>query len=287
MIEGIPSKTAIGPAVRRATESAKSESKRICYDEYAKYFITRRSTAIGETWIPRFLVNLYLDCWTEIGVGNLVVVRTRYFDDAIRQAKKEGIEQLVILGAGYDSRAYRLFDPGEGIAAFEVDFPATQARKRSILEKTPGWPFPHVRYIPVDFINETLEEAIQKSDFRPDRKTFFLWEGVTFYLTGEAVQKTLSFIRRTAAPGSRISFDYLHFMPETRPYTRKTWHDREEPLLWGIDPEEMPGFLRDLGFVSIQNETAVEVGKRYCQELGIRNRVVSPTFSLVLADIPG
>lgn len=135
MIEGIPSKTAIGPAVRRATESARPESKRICRDEYAQYFITPHSTAIGESRLPRWLVNLYLDCWSEIGVGNLVVVRTRYFDDAVLRAKAEGIKQLVILGAGYDSRCYRLIRPDDGIAAFEVDFPATQAHKRSVLER--------------------------------------------------------------------------------------------------------------------------------------------------------
>lgn len=286
MIEGIPSKTAVGPAVRRAVENAKPEAKRICCDEYAKYFLTPHSTAIGESRIPRWLVNLYLDYWKEIGVGNLVVVRTRYFDEAVLQAKRDGLEQLVILGAGYDSRSYRLIQPEDQIAAYEIDFPATQIHKRSILEKTPGWPFPHVRYVSIDFLSETLEEAIQKSDYSTDRRTFFLWEGVTFYLTEKSVRQTLSFIRTHAAPGSRVVFDYLHFMPQQRSYTRRTWHDREEPLLWGIEPEKIQAFLEEFDFVSIENESAVSAGKRYCREKKIRNRIVSPTFSFVQAVVP-
>lgn len=281
---GVPSKTAIGPALRRATESAKPADKRICYDEYAQYFITKRSTAIGESRWPRWLVNWWLDHVTEIGVGALILVRTRYFDDAFNAAKREGVEQFVTLGAGYDSRAYRLIKPEDGIAAYEVDFPATQDRKIKLLrEKLPNASFPHVRYVPVDFMTTTLPDAMARSDYRSDAKSFFMWEGVTCYLDESAVRRTFEFVAKHSAPGSEIAFDYLHFMPQERLASRRTWHDEEEPLFWGIAPEKLGGFLAELGLELVENETAQSLGDRYWRELGMTAPTVSPTFSIARA----
>lgn len=281
---GVPSKTAIGPALRRATESSKGSGARICCDEYARYFITRRSTGMGETWAPRFLVNWWLDHVTEIGVGNLILVRTRYLDDAFRAAKASGAGQLVVLGAGYDSRSFRLVTPADGIAAYEVDFPATQDRKRALLQaRLPEVKLDHVRFIPTDFMTTSLEAAMLSSDYRSDVRTFFIWEGVTCYLTEDAVRKTFEFIARHSGSGSEVAFDYLHFMPSERAASRRTWHDAEEPLHWGVSPDAIGGFLLECGLELIENVPAPELGARYWGEIGKRSPAVSPTFSLARA----
>lgn len=284
MKDGTPSKTAIGPALRRAVETSKGAGARICCDEYARYFITRRSTGMGETWAPRFLVNWWLDHVTEIGVGNMILVRTRYLDDAFCAAKRDGAGQLVVLGAGYDSRSFRLVGSGDGIRAYEVDFPATQDRKRSLLStRLPDVSLSHVRFIPTDFMTTSLESAMLSSDYSADGKTFFIWEGVTCYLTESAVRQTFEFIARHSGSGSEVAFDYLHFMPAERLASRKTWHDAEEPLYWGVAPDKIGGFLAECGLELVENKTATELGAQYWGELGRKAPAISPTFSLARA----
>ncbi|MDR1492393.1 MAG: SAM-dependent methyltransferase [Planctomycetaceae bacterium] len=287
MIKEKSSTTAVGTALRRAIESKKNEEKRLFCDPFAHYFVPPNSTLMGQSIFPNWLIRIYLDYWKEIGVSNLVIVRTRFFDDAMKKAIHDGVEQFVILGAGFDSRAYRLFSPDMKLSVFEVDFPATQNRKKEIMKNIQGFPFSHVRYVPVDFTQDLLEESLKKYGYQKTLKTFFLWEGVSFYLTEEAVRNTLTFIAEHSIPGSSVLFDYLHFMPSEKFYTRKTWHDKEEPLQWGIAPEKTPFFLNSLGFCDIQNESASSAGKRYYDEKKLRRRFVSPTYSFVQAVVAG
>src|SRR5262245_8923242 len=122
-----------------------------------------------------------------------VCVRTRWIDDAIAQALARGLDQLVLLGAGFDARAHRL--PGiERVRVFEVDHPATQAMKRRVVGLAP----PHVAYVPVDLAREALPDALARAGLRGDARTLILWEGVTNYLDEPTVDATLRFAARAA-----------------------------------------------------------------------------------------
>ena len=115
----------------------------------------------------------------------------------------------MILGAGYDSRAYRFDALKDPIRVFEVDHPATQQAKLEGVRKIFGSLPEHVRYVAIDFNQQTLEDCLAAHGYDPQAKTVFLWQGVTYYLEPAAVDSTLTFIARHAAPGSSVIFDYI------------------------------------------------------------------------------
>lgn len=139
-----------------------------------------------------------------------VLARTRMIDEALADAVADGARQVVILGAGYDTRAYRLKALLQNVTVFELDLPSPQdykkERVREVLKALPD----NVVYVPIDFAAEDLAETLLKSGFRSDQKTFFVWEGVTMYIPELAVAQTLDFVASRSAPGSRIVFDYEH-----------------------------------------------------------------------------
>ena len=132
--------------------------------------------------------------------------RTTFFDEALRRYL-DTVEQVVILGAGWDTRAYGLARR-EGVRVFEVDTVEMQAQKRQSLEKaniaTTG-----VSFAAADFNKESWLEILKRVDFDPDKPTFVLWEGVTYYLEAQAVNATLQTVATQLARGSAIAFDYF------------------------------------------------------------------------------
>src|SRR5512146_572422 len=136
--------TAIGIAVARAVESERPADERICYDPFARLFVP--------AWMYRafgFFIKVGYAEWRGPGVNGFLVARDRYIDDVLQDFLNEGLQQLVILGAGYDSRAYR-FDLEDRVKTFEVDHPATQSDKLAKLRAAFGKVPEHVTYVPVD-----------------------------------------------------------------------------------------------------------------------------------------
>jgi methyltransferase (TIGR00027 family) len=210
------------------------------------------------------------------GVRTSVVARTQLIDDTIA-ASLYGIEQLVILGAGFDSRAYRLAALRR-LAVFEVDHPDTQATKRRVLDGARSVPRKHVRFVPVDFQKRALVSAMAEAGYRETAPTFFLWEGVTNYLTEAAVDATLRWCARAAA-GSLVLFTYVHRDVLTRPQmfegTKNLFASLEkagERLTFGLEPGELRAFLaaRDLTLES--DVGAAEYRGRYFGERARRMR---------------
>jgi methyltransferase (TIGR00027 family) len=202
------------------------------------------------------------------GVRSSVVARTRLIDDAIAACLGEHIEQLVIVGAGFDSRAYRL--PGlRGITVFEVDHPDTQAAKRKVLEHALPAPPTHVRFVATDFNQADLVSVMVAAGYRESARTFILWEGVTNYLTEAAVDTTLRWCSR-ASPGSLLLFTYVHRDVLTRPSafmgTKNLFASLErvgEKLTFGIEPSQLPEFLAERGLSLESDLGAAEYRERY------------------------
>lgn len=138
-----------------------------------------------------------------------VNARTKHIDEMLKQALKRGVKQVVILGAGYDSRAYRFPDVPKDVRFFEVDLPATQEEKKARVKKILGAIPRQVMYVPIDFNTQTLKDVLTKAGYDRTKKTLFIWEGVTMYLDAQGVDNTLGFIARESAPGSSVIFDYL------------------------------------------------------------------------------
>jgi methyltransferase (TIGR00027 family) len=162
--------------------------------------------------------------------------RTSFYDAALER-HLAGINQLVVLDAGFDTRAYRL-PAGARVRCFEVDKPKTQEFKREMLKKA-GVDTTRVTYVTADFLEEDWFEKLVDAGFEPDKPSFFLWESVTMYLDREAVESTLRKISGTAAGGG-VAFDYFSAeIIEARSffmrYIRAVIDVTGEPWRFGID----------------------------------------------------
>jgi methyltransferase (TIGR00027 family) len=138
-----------------------------------------------------------------------VIARTKHIDQSLQASLAEGVRQVVILGAGFDSRAYRMGPDHKDVRFFEVDSPATQEDKKQRVIRVFGSLPPNVVYVPVDFETQSLRTRLSEAGFQAGDPAFFVWEGVTMYLNAEAIDATLDYIARGTAPGSSIIFDYI------------------------------------------------------------------------------
>jgi methyltransferase (TIGR00027 family) len=256
--------TAAGIALMRAIESEKPARERICYDPYARRFIPG--------WMYHIFGFFIKAGYTEIrgpGVQGFLVARERYIDDTLQGFLENDLQQLVILGAGYDSRAYR-FDVAGKVKTFEVDHPATQADKQAKVRAVFGILPEHVTYVPIDFNTQSLEERLFDSRYDPTLKTFFIWQGVSMYLTAEAVDATLRFVTEHAGHGSAIVFDYIYreALDGIRKQNevgnmRRYRFITGEGLTFGIPIGTIYSFLELRGFHQVKNVDADDLKAAY------------------------
>lgn len=149
------------------------------------------------------------------GMSNLLLIRTRFIDEHMEKALKDGAAQVVILGAGFDTRACRFADLLKNTIVFEVDYQSTQQVKRRRLEEASISIPTNVRFAEIDFKRDTLREVLRAAGYNPDEKTFFIWEGVSMYLPEQSVRETLRTIADYSAPGSSLVMDFAgHAMLE-------------------------------------------------------------------------
>jgi methyltransferase (TIGR00027 family) len=139
----------------------------------------------------------------------MMIVRTRFIDGALERAIAGGATQVLILGAGFDTHAYRCRDLLAHVKVFEVDRPATQALKKQRVNEALGGPPPNLTYVAIDFQHENLPEVLARHGYDPAQRTFVIWEGVTMYLPEAAVRDTLRFVA-AHPPGSGIVFDFVY-----------------------------------------------------------------------------
>jgi methyltransferase (TIGR00027 family) len=196
-----------------------------------------------------------------------IAMRTRLAEEAIGRAAEDGVGQLVVLGAGLDSFAYR--NPHPRLHVFEMDHPATQAWKRRRLADAKIDEPASLTFAPIDFERETLPEALARAGFDNKRPAFFSWLGVVPYLTQEAVFATLSVIGQLA-PGTQVMFDYGD-PPETLPPEGQARHEAYtdrvaalgEPWISHFDPVLLAEKLRALGFTEIDDRGRVRLAARF------------------------
>jgi methyltransferase (TIGR00027 family) len=266
MREGEASRTAGYMALFRALEHARPAARRRISDPFARAFVDSRLRAVvtlGAVPGVGELVRQYIDRrWP--GARTSAVARTRFIDEHAQAAIAAGIEQIVLLGAGFDSRPYRL-QGWERVAIFEVDHPDTQARKRELLGALPS----RVRFVPVDFDRDCVEVVLEAAGYDHGHPTLFIWEGVTNYLTETAVDSTLRWCAR-AAPSSLIVFTYVHrgvlddaasFYGTARLFD--TLAASGERWTFGLDPAGLASFLAARGF-QLDEDVGAEEYRRRC-----------------------
>ena len=203
------------------------------------------------------------------GVFEYVMARTAFFDDVFCTALNESIPQIVILGAGYDTRARRFASLNKGTRIFELDSAATQNRKRKLFEKNQIETPEQVDSIPIDFNSQSLEEVIENAGYANEQKTVFILEGVSMYLDPEAVDRLLGFIANLPNRESVIVLDYVITISDDnshnyygavkmRQLIRN--HSSRESFRFSIDEEKADSFFnqRGLKIVTHWNHEQIE-----------------------------
>jgi methyltransferase (TIGR00027 family) len=207
-----------------------------------------------------------------------IAMRSRFAEDSARRAIEEGVKQILVLGAGLDTFAYRL-QPSEGLGVFELDHPATQREKRRRLAEAqirePG----HVAFVAHDFEHGSMTAALKGAGLDPDKRTFVLWLGVTPYLTEEAVYATLGELARLPG-GVEVVFDYANPRHAIEEGAARDFHQAMaervaasgEPFRCYFDSAELHARTRSLGFTDIEDLDRAALITRYVPDFPVPPR---------------
>ena len=272
-----PRSTGYGPALFRAMENLLPEDKRLFDDPYSEKLLSPSwkfwFTLTRLPGMLNFLLNLRERSTPGI-IGGLIC-RTRYIDDMLIDAIKDGCEAVVNLGAGMDSRAFRI--PGiETVRYFELDFPELLKDKRAYIDRNGGGLPDNVTLVPIDFNSQDIGEELMKAGYSLSARTFFIWEGVTQYISREAVDAVLRYVSRSST-GSRIMFTYVlksfidgSVIPAGQERMYKYAIHKLNPL-WssGFDPAGMQDYLSGFSLDLIEDVGCEEYLERYIRP---RNR---------------
>jgi methyltransferase (TIGR00027 family) len=196
-----------------------------------------------------------------------MAVRSRFAEDQLARSVAGGVAQYVVLGAGFDTFAYR--NPHPGLRVFEVDFPATQVAKRSILAEAGIDEPPSLSFVALDLEHQTLAEGLAAGGFDATRAAFFCWLGVIPYLTLGAFRSTLESIAQLPAP-SGVSFDYALRLETLPPPGRKAFRGLSrrvaragEPFQLFFTPQELEAEVSRAGFQRCEQLDYVQLNQRY------------------------
>ena len=227
------------------------------------------------------------------GISEYVLARTKLFDVAYADALDRGLPQIVLLGAGMDTRALRFQDRNKGTTVFELDIEATQRYKLDVYRRKEVALPAELIFLPIDFNKQSLAGVLVPAGYRENQQTLFLWEGVTMYLEPEAVDRTLAFIRNSSAERSVVAFDYVRaavLRGEERFYggdkASETVARTGEAWMFGIEDGAIEGFLADRGFKLLSHHMPSDLEAAYLTaDDGTRLRRINETHCIVIAEV--
>lgn len=278
-------------ARHRAVELLLPEDQRICNDPYAIYFVSERVKRSFERPLLFKLIRLWRN-WTFPGVHNGIISRVRYMDDCVAKCLDNGMQQLVILGAGYDTRAYRIDGLSEKAIVFELDHPATQTDKQEKLKQLFSAPPGHVTHIPIHLGKDNIEKKLFEGGYDPSKKTLFIMEGLLMYLSPSLVDSLFDTIKTSSRPGSWVTFDYLP--PSIVDGTTSAREGRNmmkavkkwgEPFLFGLRHEDAEVFLLSRGYCDIDTVHAPDLKGTYFKGNARGTVRISTLFSFAFAAV--
>ena len=271
--------TAQGVAKQRLIESLAKPNKRVIYDPYAKYFVLGASIIklLGHK------ISVWLGDKIVPGMHEHLICRTRFIDDLIEESTSAGIEQYVILGAGYDSRAYRLKLPPK-LKIFEVDQPEVQGIKRLKLPKNIS-NRKNIIYVSIDFNNQSLKEQLLDAGFDKSKSTIYTLEGVSQYIPKEALSSTLkelatlnansnskifiSYVNKLLLEDSKACFGMGYSRPEKAiKFITNGAKKVGEPWISFYSAKEIQNLLSENGFIVIENQTLADLNSKYFAPVG-------------------
>ena len=267
------SRTAQYMAFFRALETKRFNNGNLFSDTYAIHFLdSGLKLAVNLSNWPFFKSALKKIMHKKIpGAYSSGVARTKYIDDLLYSTIKDGVQQVLILGAGFDTRSSRL-EFLQSIPVIEFDHPNTSSYKTDVYIKRIGTLPQHVICCPIDFNKESLEEIAERNNLDFTKPTTVIWEGVTNYLTAEAIDKTFSFISKFVK-GSYVIFTYVHKHVIENPCSFfgaakliKDLEKLQERWTFGFLPQELANYLSNFGLTLVKDLGATEYRQKYLPE---------------------
>ncbi|NML22648.1 SAM-dependent methyltransferase [Pseudoflavitalea sp. G-6-1-2] len=267
------SRTAQYMAFFRALESTRPADKRLFNDPYARFFLDnglRRWINLSTIPFARKIIHRIAHKRIPGGLSS-GVARTRYIDDLLKSTIDKGVKQVIMLGAGFDTRAMRL-DFLHNTNIIEIDHPNTAKQKLGAIQSEMGNLPQNTRFYQMDFNEQSLEDLAHTRNIDMSLPTTFIWEGVSNYLTDKAVAGTFAFFEKFAS-GSYIIFTYVHQQMLDEPHSffggEKLLNDLaniEERWTFGWYPEDLPQYLEKYHCTLIEDKGAVEYRDIYMPE---------------------
>ncbi len=271
--------TAQGVAKQRLIETLAQPDQRVVYDPYAEKFVA----GAGIVKLMGHKFSVWITQKFAPGFHEHLISRTRFIDDLIEKSTASEAEQYVILGAGYDSRAHRL-DLRPTLKIFEIDQPEVQHRKRSKLPENLQ-NAENVTYVNVDFNHQSLKAQLLEAGFDQNKPTVFTLEGVSQYITKDALISTLQEIAELSQKTSAtICFSYVDKLLNENPEAcfgkgypnparkaqiiQKLTAKVGEPWISFYTPEEIEGMLAQNGFSLIEDKTLADLNAVYFAPVG-------------------
>ena len=266
-------KTGAGPTMMVAVEQYFPKNKRITEDDLAYLILPfgirtiagLLHSALARDWMVRTTEKSLPGIW-----GGMMC-RKRYIDEKLIEASGQ-IEAVVNLGAGFDTRAYRLPALAD-TPVWEVDQPENIQPKQAQLRKLFGGVPSHVRLVSIDFDHKQLSDVLAAHGYQASQRTFFIWEAVTQYLTETGVRRTFDFLAK-ASRGSHLAFTYVRkdFIDGKNKYGQEAAYQqyisKDKFWLFGMNPEEVPGFLESYGWRMVEHLGYEELAERYVKPTG-------------------
>lgn len=258
-VENQPSETAMATAMMRALAAYDVRDEIRGADYLAELFLTEDRKALlmdaaTRRWV---LVNKVAP-----GAYEFMIARTAFFDGLVAEAFRTNLPQVIFLGAGYDTRSYRLKHLIRDTRIFELDIQPTQQRKKELLQQSNVAVPEHLTFVSLNFNTDDLAEILRTSGYDVAQRSLFIWEGVTYYLAGQTVDRALMAVRSVSTPGSSIAFDYASISAETlgeeyvsglREHMKTRYES--EPTKFGIREGTLESFLSERGYSLIVNLT--------------------------------
>ncbi|MEN6339979.1 MAG: SAM-dependent methyltransferase [Clostridiaceae bacterium] len=235
-------------------------------------------------------VRSFLKCTPE-GMYEYVIARTRYFDEAFQRALTDGTEQILILGAGFDSRGIRFAADTSRARVFELDSPTTQtAKKKRYLQK--HIPIPkNLTFVSVDFDKQRMEDRLLACGFLQNKTTLVLMEGLTMYLQPVSVEALLTTLHSLLGNGSMIAFDFIdaalvsqNVIIEAESALVSSVERSGEAFHFGLTPTQAAPFLLNAGFFLTDLSNADQLKERFFRDESCSGAVrINPTHHLATA----
>jgi methyltransferase (TIGR00027 family) len=226
------------------------------------------------------------------GIYEYVIARTKYIDEIFQNAIRNNFSQILIFGAGFDSRGIRFLGNAQS-RLFELDSPLTQEAKIKQLEKR-KIPVPkNIHYVPIDFTKESIRKKLDENGFEKDKKSLFILEGLVLYLDENSVRDIFRIIKEYSSNGSLVVFDYIYssiLRRENRYYGESDMFNMaknaSEAWTFGIEEGEIEAFLKSLDLKLVEDYNSRDLEERYfTSNSGEKISRVNGTHCIVLAEL--